>query len=160
MIHYLKIKTIKQFKYRLIHMKKATLIFLFSLATLSIQAQSIFGKWENKNEETGKVDSVIEVYEKDGKAFAKIVEITDPNRQEAVCDKCSGKNKNKPILGMNILTGLEQDGDEWSGGKILDPKNGKTYKCFIKLEGAGKLKIRGYIGFALIGRTAYWYRKK
>ncbi|GFD83085.1 hypothetical protein KUL118_59470 [Tenacibaculum sp. KUL118] len=124
-----------------------------------MSAQTIFGKWENRDEETNKVDSVIEVYEKDGKAYAKIIEITDKNRQEAVCDKCSGKRKNNPILGMNILTGLKKDGDEWSGGKILDPKNGKEYKCYIKLENDNKLKIRGYIGFAAFGRTAYWYRK-
>jgi uncharacterized protein (DUF2147 family) len=59
---------------------------------------------------------------------------------------------------LNILTGLEEDGDQWPGGKVLEPRNGKAYKCCIKLEGANKLKIRGYIGFALIGKTAYWER--
>ncbi|WP_299104097.1 DUF2147 domain-containing protein [uncultured Tenacibaculum sp.] len=141
-------------------MKKNSLFFLVLMLSFSVNAQTIFGKWENRDEETGKVDSVIEVYQKDGKAYAKIIEITDANRQDAVCDKCTGKNKNKPILGMNILTGLKKDGEEWNGGKILDPKNGKKYKCFIKLEEANKLKIRGYIGFSLLGRTAYWFRKK
>lgn len=141
-------------------MKKNSLFFLVLMLSFSVNAQTIFGKWENRDEETGKVDSVIEVYQKDGKAYAKIIEITDADRQDAVCDKCTGKNKNKPILGMNILTGLKKDGEEWNGGKILDPKNGKKYKCFIKLEEANKLKIRGYIGFSLLGRTAYWFRKK
>lgn len=141
-------------------MRKIILTFLLVAISTSINAQSIFGKWENKDEDTGKVDSVIEIYEKDGKAYAKIIEITDKSRQDAVCDKCRGKYKNKPILGLNILTGLKKDGDEWSGGKILDPKNGKKYKCFIKLEEQDKLKIRGYIGFSLLGRTAYWFRKK
>ncbi len=59
---------------------------------------------------------------------------------------------------MNILTGLSKNGDEWNGGKILDPENGKTYKCYITLEDKNKLKLRGYIGFSLIGRTEYWYR--
>lgn len=140
-------------------MRKILFALLFTTVSLSMSAQTIFGKWENRDEETNKVDSVIEVYKKDGKAYAKIVEITDKNRQEAVCDKCSGKRKNNPILGMNILTGLKKDGDEWSGGKILDPKNGKEYKCYIKLENNNKLKIRGYIGFAAFGRTAYWHRK-
>ncbi len=148
-------KQIKQ-----IHMRKLIFTFLLVAISTSISAQSIFGKWENRDEDTGEVDSIIEVYEKEGKAYAKIVEITDKDRQDAVCDQCSGKNKDKPILGMNILTGLKKDGDEWSGGKILDPKNGKKYKCFIKLVEADKLKIRGYIGFSLIGRTAYWFRKK
>ncbi|CAL2077258.1 conserved exported protein of unknown function [Tenacibaculum sp. 190524A02b] len=141
-------------------MKKSIFTFLLFLCVSTINAQTIFGKWENRDEETNKVDSVIEVYEKDGKAFAKIIEITDEDRQDAVCDQCKGKRKNKAILGMNILSGLKKDGDEWSGGKILDPKNGKEYKCYIKLENDNKLKIRGYIGFSLLGRTAYWYRKK
>lgn len=141
-------------------MKKLFFTLIILTITTSINAQTIFGKWENRDEETNKVDSVIEVYEKNGKAFAKIIEITDKNRQDALCDKCSGKRKDNPILGMNILTGLKKDGDEWSGGKILDPKNGKEYKCYIKLDNDNKLKIRGYIGFAAFGRTAYWYRKK
>lgn len=141
-------------------MKKILFALLFTTVSLSMSAQTIFGKWENRDEETNKVDSVIEVYEKDGKAYAKIVEITDKNRQKAVCDKCSGNRKNNPILGMNILTGLSKDGDEWSGGKILDPKNGKEYKCYIKLDGKNKLKIRGYVGFSAFGRTAYWHRKQ
>lgn len=138
---------------------KRLFTFFLLLITTYINSQSIFGKWENRDEETNKVDSVIEVYKKNGKAFAKIIEIKNKNRQNALCEKCSGKRKNKPILGMNILSGLKKDGDEWSGGKILDPKNGKEYKCYIKLDGINKLKIRGYIGFSLLGRTAYWQRK-
>jgi len=141
-------------------MNKLFLATIAMVFTMSVNAQTIFGKWENRNEETGKVDSVIEVYEKDGKAFAKIIDITDPAKKGNVCDLCEGKNKDKPILGMDILTGLKQDGDEWSGGKILDPKNGKIYKCFIELEGTDKLKVRGYLGFSLLGRTVYWVRKK
>ena len=139
-------------------MKKVFFALLILTLSLSINAQTIFGKWHSTNEDTGEVDSVIEVYKKDGKAYAKIVEIKNPDRKNAVCDLCKGKNKNQPILGLNILTGLEKDDDEWSGGKILDPRNGKIYKCYIKLEEPNKLKIRGYIGFALIGKTAYWTR--
>ncbi|MDY0781496.1 DUF2147 domain-containing protein [Tenacibaculum sp. IB213877] len=140
-------------------MKKLILTACIFTISLSINAQTIFGKWENRDEESGKVNSVIEVYEKDGKAFAKIVEITNPERKDAVCDKCDGDNKNKPILGMDILTGLEKDGSEWSGGEILDPKKGKVYKCFIELQGKNKLKVRGYLGVSLFGRTVYWHRK-
>ena len=141
-------------------MKKLFLTLAVAFATMSMKAQTIFGEWENRNEDTGKVDSVIEVYEKEGKAYAKIIDITDPAKRNNVCDLCDGKNKDKPILGMDILTGLEEDGDEWSGGKILDPKNGKIYKCFIELVEGDKLKVRGYLGFSLLGRTVYWDRKK
>ncbi len=142
----------------MINMKKTLFTLLIFTMSFSINAQSIFGKWHSTNEDTGEIDSVIEVYKKDGKAYAKIIEIKNPDRKNAVCDLCEGKNNNKPILGLNILTGLEKDDDEWSGGKILDPRNGKIYKCYIKLEEPNKLKIRGYIGFALIGKTAYWTR--
>ncbi|APG64841.1 hypothetical protein LPB136_05470 [Tenacibaculum todarodis] len=141
-------------------MKKHLLTLLVFTLTFSVNAQTIFGKWENRDEETNKVDSVIEVYEKNGKAYAKIIEITDITHKNDICIECKGKLKNEPILGMHILNGLKNKGDEWSGGKILDPKNGKEYKCYIKLENKNKLKIRGYIGFAAFGRTAYWYRKK
>ena len=133
-----------------------TILFL----SFSTNAQSIFGKWESRDEKTNKIDSVVEVYEKDGKAYAKIVEITDKTKKEALCVLCENENKNKPILGMNILTGLSKDGNEWSGGKILDPRNGKIYKCYIKLINKNKLKIRGYIGVSLFGKTAYWYKSK
>lgn len=139
-------------------MKKILLTSILLILTITINAQDIFGKWNSMNDDTGEIDSVIEVYKKDGKAYAKVIEIKDKERQNAVCDLCEGKNKNKPILGLNILTGLEKDGDEWSGGKILDPRKGKIYKCYIELENSNKLKIRGYVGFALIGRTAYWER--
>ena len=138
---------------------KKTLFSFLCIISFSINAQTIFGKWENRDEETNKVDSVIEIYEKNGKAYAKIIEITDREKQNSVCDKCKDERKNKPILGMNILTGLSKNNDEWSGGKILDPKNGKIYSCFIQLKNNNKLKVRGYVGAALFGRTVYWYRK-
>ena len=139
-------------------MKKIFLTFIILSISVSINAQTIFGKWHSKNDKTGKVDSVIEVYEKNGKAFAKIIEIKDPERQNSTCTNCEGENKGKKILGLNILTGLEKDEDEWSGGNILDPRNGKIYKCYIKLVKPNKLKLRGYIGFSLFGKTAYWER--
>lgn len=138
-------------------MNKIILLLLITI-NYTVNSQTIFGKWHSFNDETQEIESVIEVYEKDGKAFAKIIEIKNPDRKTAVCDMCKGSNKDKPILGMEILSGLQMNDDEWSGGKILDPKNGKEYKCYIKLIEDNKLKIRGYIGFSLLGRTAYWQR--
>lgn len=139
-------------------MKNGILFIFFTIFSISIHAQTIFGKWHSKNDDTGEVDSVIEVYKKNGKAFAKVIEVKDPERQDAVCELCEGKNKGKKILGLDILTGLEKDGNEWSGGTILDPRNGKVYKCYIALEKPNKLKLRGYIGFSMFGKTAYWER--
>lgn len=137
--------------------KFIVLVFLF-FNVLFANAQSIFGKWNTIDNETGKIESVVEIYKKDGKAFAKIIEIINKEDRDKICTKCTGKDKNAPILGMVIVSDLEQDDDEWSGGKILDPKNGKYYKCYIKLVTDHKLKLRGYIGISLLGRTEYWYR--
>jgi uncharacterized protein (DUF2147 family) len=141
-------------------MKKLFFTILLVAISTAINAQTIFGKWNSKNDDTGEIDSVIEIYEKNGKAYAKVVKVMDPDRQDVVCDLCEGDKKDQKILGMNILDGLEKDDDEWSGGTIVDPRNGKVYKCYIKLENANKLKIRGYIGFALLGKTKYWERAK
>lgn len=140
-------------------MKKTFLTLVLFILTFSINAQTIFGKWNSKNEKTDEIDCVIEVYEKDGKAFAKVAEIMNDEKRDALCTACEGEKKDKPVLGLDILTGLEKDDDdEWSGGEILDPRNGKVYKCYIKLVEPNKLKLRGYIGVALFGKTAYWER--
>ncbi len=142
-------------------MKKTALsLFLFFFLALTTHAQSVLGKWKTIDDVTGKAKSIVEIYEQDGKVYGKVVKILTPGRENAVCDQCEGDKKDKPILGMVILTGLEQDGDEWEDGEILDPNNGKTYSCYITLEEPDKLKVRGYIGFSLIGRTQYWYRVK
>jgi len=141
-------------------MKKAFFSVLIIALSVSVNAQTIFGKWNSTNDDTGKVDSVIEIYKKEGKAYAKIIEIKDPTRQNAVCDLCEGENENKPLLGLNILTGLQKNGSEWSNGEIVDPRNGTVYSCYITLINENKLKIRGYIGFSLLGKTKYWERTK
>ena len=138
-------------------MKAFVTWFLIFLGLAFAEAQTIFGKWKTLDE-LGKVEAIVEVYNKEGRAYARIVEIFDENKRNRNCDKCKGARKNKPVLGMNILSGLKKDGEEWNGGKILDPKNGKEYKCYITMPESNKLKLRGYIGISLIGRTEYWYR--
>lgn len=139
--------------------KKRILTCCFILITIGFsEAQTIFGKWYSIDEDTKKKESIIEIYKKEGKAYAKIISVLDESKQDNVCTKCKGSRKNKPILGMNILTGLKKKDDEWSGGKILDPKNGKEYKCYIKLLNKNTLKVRGYLGFSMLGRTVTWKR--
>lgn len=128
--------------------------------TVGEEAQTIFGKWNSIDAETGKPEAIIEVFKENNKAYAKIIDILNPEDKDTVCVNCKGKNKNKPILGLTILDGLIEDGDEWSGGIIIDPKNGNNYKCYLKLIDASNLKIRGYIGISLFGRTEYWKRIK
>ena len=88
----------------------------------------------------------------------KLYKFLEKGKEDKVCEVCKGDKKNKPIKGMVIINGLTKDGSEWNDAKILDPKTGKEYKCYITLEGNNKLKVRGYVGFALLGRTQYWHK--
>jgi uncharacterized protein (DUF2147 family) len=135
-----------------------TLILLGLFISFTSNAQSIFGKWKTIDDETGLEKSIVEIYNVKGKAFAKILQVLEKGKEDKICDLCKGDNKNKPVKGMIIIDGLSKDDDEWNNAKILDPKTGKEYKCYITLENNNKLKVRGYIGFALIGRTQYWTR--
>ena len=141
-------------------MKKLFLTFAIVFITSTHYSQSVIGKWKTIDDETGQAKSIVEIYENAGKIYGKIIEIFDEKRKNDLCKECSGADKNKPIQGMVILRGLTKDDDEYSGGKIIDPKNGKIYKCTIALESKDKLKIHGYIGFSFIGRSQYWVRVK
>ena len=75
------------------------------------------------------------------------------------CTKCRGKLKNRPIKGLTIVSGMKKTGaNEWSGGRILDPENGKYYRCKMTLKG-NRLYVRGYIGVSLLGRTQTWVKR-
>ncbi len=138
-------------------MKHYCILFLVFFS-ISMNSQSIVGKWKTIDDTTGEAKSIVEVFSKSGKIYAKVVEILDPVNKNSVCKKCSGEDKNKPILGLTIIKGLSKDGSEYNSGEILDPNNGKSYKCALSLESKDKLKVRGYIGFSLLGRTQYWHR--
>ncbi|TPD70532.1 DUF2147 domain-containing protein [Flavobacterium microcysteis] len=141
-------------------MKKlaAYCIFLLFAGIQTGQAQSVTGKWKTFDDETGDAKSIVEIYEKNGKIYGKIIEILEKGKEDKTCDKCKGSKKDKPVKGMVIIEGLSKDGDTWEDGTILDPRNGNEYKCRINLENSDKLKVRGYLGISLLGRTQYWTR--
>lgn len=119
------------------------------------------GKWKTVDDSSGKAKSYVEIWEEGGKVYGKITALLDqpPDDLDPKCTKCEGEDKDKRVIGMTIIKGLKKDGDEYSGGKILDPDNGKLYKCYIAVQDGGKkLKVRGYVGFALLGRTQYWLK--
>lgn len=135
--------------------------FFFVLAgIISAQSQSVVGKWKTIDDETGAAKSVVEIYEANGKIYGKVVQILEKGKEDKLCEECKGDKKNKPIKGLVIIDGLSKNGNEWDGGKIIDPRSGKEYKCAISLENENKLKVRGYVGFSLLGRTQYWTRVK
>jgi uncharacterized protein (DUF2147 family) len=140
--------------------KTAFASVLIFLVTLFVQSQTVLGRWKTIDDETGKAKGIVEIYEKSGKIYGKVVDILEQENKKRGCENCSGDDKNKPILGMIIIKALSKEDAEYTNGKILDPKNGKLYKCYITLETKDKLKVRGYIGISLFGRTQYWYRVK
>lgn len=143
-------------------MKKSIVFSLvvFFAMIFNAQSQSVLGKWKTIDDATGQAKSIVEVYEKSGKVYGKIIEILNPEKRKSLCTKCVGEDKNTPILGLVIIKDLVKDGNEYNDGKILDPLKGEEYKCFITLDGKDKLKVRGFVGVSLFGRTQYWYRVK
>jgi len=140
-------------------MKKLLFASLMLFFTALSYAQ-IEGKWKTIDDETGKPKSIVEIFKKsDGKYYGRIVQLLAKPEHET-CVKCSDDRKNKPLVGLEIIRGLKKDGEEFTGGNITDPKNGKTYKCTITKDGTEKLNVRGYIGFSLIGRSQTWYKVK
>lgn len=121
------------------------------------------GLWKTIDDKTGKVKSLVRITESGGELQGKIEKLFRPADQEQnpKCDACDGANKDQAIIGMTILYGLKKDGDEFNGGSILDPNNGKLYRSKIKvIDNAKKLEVRGYIGFSLFGRSQTWVREE
>jgi uncharacterized protein (DUF2147 family) len=133
------------------------IILLFSVHFSN--GQSVLGKWKTIDDETNKPKSIVEIFERGGKVHGRIVKLfRDPNEdQDPVCDECDEEDPRykKKVMGMEILKDMVRDEDEYSGGEILDPNNGKVYRCKIWMEGRD-LKLRGYLG--PFYRTQTWLR--
>lgn len=122
------------------------------------------GLWRTIDDETGKERSMVRISEQAGE-FQGVVEkiFRQPqDNPDNLCEKCEGELKNKPVLGMRIMWALKKKSDtKYEGGSILDPNNGKTYRCKITiLENGRKLEVRGYIGISLLGRSQIWLREE
>jgi uncharacterized protein (DUF2147 family) len=141
-----------------------SILFLALIGLLGAQPASMtpVGKWKTIDDETQKAKSVVEIFKVGDKLHGKVVALfREPDEdQNPTCDDCKGDKKDKPVIGMEIIWDLSWDADdeEWSKGEIMDPDNGKTYDCYISMESPEKLKVRGFIGWAVLGRTQYWYK--
>ena len=124
-----------------------------------LNAQGVVGNWKTIDDATGKEKSVLSLYMQGEKLYAKVVQILEKGREGATCLECEGKLKDKPIMGMQIINGLVRKGqNEYAGGTILDPENGRNYRCRIWLneDNPNELKVRGYLAFFY--RTQTWIR--
>jgi len=122
-------------------------------------AQDIVGEWLTYDDKTEEKKSVVQIYKEDDIYSAMITELFTAE-SDVICGKCSGSKKDQRILGLVIIENLVKDGDEYNGGSILDPESGETYKCYLELVDNSQLKVRGYIGVSIFGRTQYWQRKR
>ena len=124
---------------------------------------SPIGLWKNIDDVSGKPKALIRITENNGALQGKIEQLfrAPSEDQNPKCEKCEGARKDQPIIGMTILSGLKKDGGAYTGGEILDPAAGKTYKSKATLADNGnKLEVRGYIGAPMFGRTQTWQREQ
>lgn len=149
-------------------MKFNTLALLALSATCmafsaSANEASPTGLWKNIDDSTGKPRGMIRITEANGKLQGKIEKVFPAPNEDAnpTCKKCEGALKDAPVIGLTILSDLSKEGDKYTGGQILDPDNGKTYRSQLRLvENGKKLEVRGYIGTPLLGRSQTWVREE
>ncbi len=119
------------------------------------------GTWTTIDDGSHKPKSIVQITNVDGEYRGKVVKVLQSDEgPNPICKKCDGDRKNKPIESMTIMWGVTKNDGMWDGGKILDPKSGKVYKVRLTMaDGGRKLDVRGYIGFALMGRSQTWERR-
>ena len=147
----------------------ALIIVMAAFMTPTLKAQNntadrIIGYYITFDDDTKAEKSQVQIFKTDNKYYGKIVWLKEPNKngKPKVDDKNPDKALiNRPVLGLLILTSFVYNpkNTEWSDGKIYDPQTGKTYRCYIKFENDTKLKVRGFIGTALLGKTVYWTKE-
>ena len=122
------------------------------------KADDIIGIWLTGGKEPAK----IQVYKSGEKYYGKIIWLKNPTengKQRVDANNPDEAKRSNPIIGLVMLTGFRFDGDEeWKGGSIYDPESGKTYSSYMYLKDRNTLKVRGYVGISLFGRTEVWTR--
>jgi uncharacterized protein (DUF2147 family) len=142
-------------------MRALLLTVLMLLPVAASAQQGAAGRWQTIDDATGKPKSVVEIrQDRDGRLTGRVVEILDlKDGPDPACTRCTGANRGKPIKGLGILWGLQPDGaGKWSGGRVLDPENGKDYRAKLELlDGGRKLGVSGCIAF--LCRQQVWLRR-
>jgi uncharacterized protein (DUF2147 family) len=126
--------------------------FAFTAASVAF-SQSPIGIWKTIDDETGQPRAYVQIYERGGKLFGKIVRLINVSVSNPRCTACEDYRRNQPILGMDIVTNMRNRGDYWGDGEILDPEKGKIYSCTMWVEN-NTLKVRGWWG--PFHRTQTW----
>ena len=139
-----------------------TLFTLICLAiTLTFTAPafaegSIVGYWKTIDDKTKQPKSVVQIYQQKGKYYGKVVKLLEGATATHAKAPEGDQRNGKLIVGMIVLKGLVRDAGEFKGGTILDPKDGKIYRCKAWKAADGTLRLRGYIG--IFFRTQTWHQ--
>ena len=141
-------------------MKRLLFLFLlFCSFSVFSQVSNIVGSWKTIDDKTGEEKSIVRIYKaSDGKYYGKIEKLfKEPDRK---CVNCKDENKDKPILGMVIITNMQEKGDKLGDGFILDPASGDKYYATITYDKKSeKLRLRGSLDkFGMLGRNQYWVK--
>ena len=136
---------------------------LFSTISSFTFAEDITGLWQSIDDKTGAPKGLVEIRkEVNGTYTGKIVKITPRAgyTPKEICVDCPAPYTNKPIVGLDVVTGLKHsEGLNYTNGRILDPNSGKIYSMKAKLSSNGKrLHLRGYLGISALGRNQIWIR--
>jgi uncharacterized protein (DUF2147 family) len=145
----------------LTHTALATVLLGSAVAAMA-QSTTPVGTWQTIDDHTGQPKALVQITDDGGTLNGKVIKGLGANDQpDRRCTACTDARKDQLILGMTIINDMKKDGDDWDNGQILDPENGKVYKCKMHLEdGGNKLVVRGYIGVSLLGRSQTWVRQQ
>jgi len=124
---------------------------------LSAKLQNAVGHWQVVNGD-GTPGGKVETYLEKGLLFGRVTEVRPGRTAKDVCDKCASEFKGQLILSMVNMRNFHAEGDDWVGGTVVDPENGKQYKGKIWAVGKDTLHMRGFVGISLLGRTESWVR--
>ncbi|WP_180156624.1 DUF2147 domain-containing protein [Acinetobacter sp. YH12045] len=142
----------------------AILLAMFCFGPITAHAADLVGTWKTIDDKTGYARAEVQITKlKDGSYSGKITKVhAIPNRPvTTICEKCEGKLKNAPLIGLPIFSGFKHNAKEnaYTDGKVIDPLSGSTYQGKGQLNARGNvLTLRGYVGTTLLGRTVSWIR--
>ncbi|CAN5817977.1 DUF2147 domain-containing protein [soil metagenome] len=128
---------------------------------LPADAQRVLGEWRTIDDATNETKSIVEIYQQNGQVFGRIVRLLPTaENPRAICLDCAPDFNNSDLRGTVILRDLQWNASrgEFSGGRITDPKNGRTYSATVRLENPNRLRVRGFMGVRALGRTQVWER--
>lgn len=154
---------------RFMNSKLRTSLFMLFTVTVSCSgfasSDPLIGQWKTIDDRTGySLSDVIIQKDKSNHYSAKIIDVRAVPEAylNTVCEKCSGTNKNKPLVGMTTLSGLTlnpEKNNEFIDGTFLDPVTGQQYPARARLGNHGKhLIIRSSKDGSAVGRNITWVK--